>query len=473
MAFYRKKKDDEIRPETKYKGILYTAQKPTFSDDDLTPAGRRSARRRKSNPFAEFFSSLTTVKLSSRRRKATAQQPTQNQEGGAGRVLRSERRKSAFGGGRAGGFRDHFIRNTSLVCIAVALVSAIAIPTSFAKPTAEIKLNDNGRILEASTAARTVGEFLEDNEIVLGPDDVLEADPSDPIEEGMQIMVRRAMTLTVKSNGQEIEVSMLAGTVQEALDKAGVVPAPDDEVYPSPDTLVRSGMTIEHIIVTTQEATETQQIPFENTTKEDPDLDKGKTKIVQDGEEGVLQITYKQLYKNGVLISQEEVSEDVIQQPVDQVMAVGTYVEPPKPEPKKETTKKSSSSSSSGKGSSSSGNKGSGSSSGSSSSSSSSSDDTDLNGRKALKMELTAYCSFCNSGSKTSSGTYPVAGRTVACNSLPLGTRIYIEGYGEYVVEDRGGMGGSVIDIYMGDQENDDVCNSFGHKRGVTVYVLG
>ena len=43
------------------------------------------------------------------------------------------------------------------------------------------------------------------------------------------------MPLTVRSNGQEIVVSMLAGTVQEALDKAGVVPGPDDEVYPSAD----------------------------------------------------------------------------------------------------------------------------------------------------------------------------------------------------------------------------------------------
>ena len=102
------------------------------------------------------------------------------------------------------------------------------------------------------------------------------------------------------------------------------------------------------------------------------------------------------------------------------------------------------------------------------------SSDADLDGSKGMKMQLTAYCSYCNSGSKTSSGTYPAAGRTVACNSLPLGTRIYIEGYGEYIVEDRGGMGGNVIDIYMGEQENDDVCNSFGRKKkNVTVYVIG
>lgn len=67
---------------------------------------------------------------------------------------------------------------------------------------------------------------------------------------------------------------------------------------------------------------------------------------------------------------------------------------------------------------------------------------------------LTAYCpcSICCgqwAGGPTKSGNMPCAGHTVACNSLPLGTVIYIEGYGTYVVEDTGGMGHSVIDIFF------------------------
>ena len=68
--------------------------------------------------------------------------------------------------------------------------------------------------------------------------------------------------------------------------------------------------------------------------------------------------------------------------------------------------------------------------------------------------KLTAYCpcSICCgewAGSPCSSGNYPTAGHTVACNSLPEGTVIYIEGYGTYVVEDTGGMGHGVIDIFF------------------------
>lgn len=79
--------------------------------------------------------------------------------------------------------------------------------------------------------------------------------------------------------------------------------------------------------------------------------------------------------------------------------------------------------------------------------------------------ELTAYE---YTGSPCANGNMPTVGYTVACNSLPLGTRIYIEGYGEYVVEDRGGMSGGVIDVYLGDA---GACIQFG-RRSANVYLV-
>lgn len=79
--------------------------------------------------------------------------------------------------------------------------------------------------------------------------------------------------------------------------------------------------------------------------------------------------------------------------------------------------------------------------------------------------ELTAYE---YTGSTCANGNMPTVGYTVACNSLPLGTQIYIEGYGYYVVEDTGGMGGNVIDIYLGDP---GACIQFG-RQGANVYIV-
>lgn len=471
MPFGKRKKDLDlsVHPETKYNRILYTANRRTAPNDELPPVtGRRRSRTKSSGKLEGLFSSFGAFHVKRPKNSCVKQKPA-HQGTGDGRVLRSGR--SSRNDKKSGGFfHDTLLRTTSLVCIAVVAVSLIAVQTTFAKPGTPIMLIDNGRELQCETTAQTVGEFLEDNAVELGEEDVVSTELGAEIYEGQTITIYRAVPVTVKSNGTQKEVSIVAGhTVQDALDKAGIIPAENDEVYPSPDTIVRSGMTIDHIVVTTQETTEDQTIPFDNTTKEDPNLAKGKHEIVQEGQEGVLRITYKQIYKNGVLISQDSISEDVVQQPVDQVMAIGTYVEPEKP---KETTKKTTTNKKPSSSSSSSSSSSKGSSSSSSSSSGSNSGDTDLNGSKGRKMEATAYCSFCDSGSKTSSGTYPAAGRTVACNSIPLGTRVYIEGLGEFVVEDRGGMGGNVIDIYMGDQPNDDVCNNFG-RFPVMVYIIG
>lgn len=79
--------------------------------------------------------------------------------------------------------------------------------------------------------------------------------------------------------------------------------------------------------------------------------------------------------------------------------------------------------------------------------------------------ELTAYAW---TGNPCANGNYPSCGYTVASNTIPLGSRIYIEGYGEYVVEDRGGMPSNVIDVYMGDY---DSCIQFG-RRSANVYLI-
>lgn len=71
-------------------------------------------------------------------------------------------------------------------------------------------------------------------------------------------------------------------------------------------------------------------------------------------------------------------------------------------------------------------------------------------------------------GNPCANGNYPTCGYTAACNSLPLGTRIYIEGLGEYVIEDRGGMSDNVIDIYMGDV---NTCLQFGVQYA-DVYII-
>lgn len=73
-------------------------------------------------------------------------------------------------------------------------------------------------------------------------------------------------------------------------------------------------------------------------------------------------------------------------------------------------------------------------------------------------------------GSPCANGEFPTEGYTIACNSLPLGTEVYIEGIGYRVVEDRGAEwhGDSWLDIYMGDEAS---CYEWG-VREIEVYIV-
>lgn len=73
------------------------------------------------------------------------------------------------------------------------------------------------------------------------------------------------------------------------------------------------------------------------------------------------------------------------------------------------------------------------------------------------EWRITEYCPcrICNGGfTGTASGAPLTPGRTVACNSLPFGAEIYVEGYGWRVVEDRGGGGACWVDILVETHED-------------------
>lgn len=72
--------------------------------------------------------------------------------------------------------------------------------------------------------------------------------------------------------------------------------------------------------------------------------------------------------------------------------------------------------------------------------------------------QITAYE---ETGNPCANGNYPTIGYTAACNSLPFGTTVYIEGIGYRTIEDRGADWHSDqwIDVYMGYVWD---CNQFG-----------
>lgn len=81
--------------------------------------------------------------------------------------------------------------------------------------------------------------------------------------------------------------------------------------------------------------------------------------------------------------------------------------------------------------------------------------------------QLTAY--EYGTGPNSYNGKRQTLNHTVASDSIPGGTWIYIEGYGEYYVEDSGVGNPYTIDIFMGDPAT---CKQFGRKFNVPVYKV-
>lgn len=74
---------------------------------------------------------------------------------------------------------------------------------------------------------------------------------------------------------------------------------------------------------------------------------------------------------------------------------------------------------------------------------------------------------YTATGSVCANGNYPSSGYTAACNSLPMGTVVYIEGIGTRVVEDRGGMASNVIDVFV-----DSTSDAYAITGTYDVYIV-
>ena len=77
---------------------------------------------------------------------------------------------------------------------------------------------------------------------------------------------------------------------------------------------------------------------------------------------------------------------------------------------------------------------------------------------------------YTHTGNVTASGAYPTDGYTVATNSLPMGTKLWIAGVGMRVVQDRGpsSMPDAWLDIFMDSYSS---CVNWG-ARNVDVWII-
>ncbi len=289
-----------------------------------------------------------------------------------------------------------------MICIFMVLIllSGVGVMAVTTKVNTVTITLSNGYEMTVLTNKTNIGEILQENNIVITDTEKVTPDTSEELTEEANIVISN------KSEQEMIVAKVSESGIETTLDSLL-------EAY---DTIVEKIEVVE------------EEIPYETITK---DVSNGasstKNKVIQQGEKGIKEVTYKVKYQNNTEIERTKISEEITKEPVDKIVQVSSNVATSR---SSNTTRTSSSSSSS-----------------SNSSSSSSS---------SIKIyKVTAYCSCsicCGSYSNgyTSSGTKATEGRTVAAStSFAYGTKLLING-NEYVVEDRGSsITGNCIDIYM------------------------
>lgn len=243
----------------------------------------------------------------------------------------------------------------------------------------------NGYTMTVVTTKTNVAEILKDNNIFIEEDERVTPNLEAEITEDNKIVI------TNKSE-QEVQIAKIS----------------ESGIETTLDEILKSYSPIIEKIVIEQEI-----IPYETITK---DASQGatdkKNKVIQSGEDGIKEITYKVKYQNDEEIEKIKLSEQVIKAPVNKIVQIQKNV----------TTSRASS--------------------------------TVATTGETKIFKVTAYCSCSKCCGKktgiTASGTRATAGRTVAASGqFSFGTKLVINGK-QYTVEDRGGaIQGNKIDIYM------------------------
>lgn len=295
-----------------------------------------------------------------------------------------------------------------------------------------INIEFNGEINTYTVYEDTVGEALKSLGIIVSDGDKLNYSAEDSVKDGMVVTIKSAKSVSLTVDGKTNKYAMYQGTVADLLSFAKVTLGKDDYTKPSADTELEANMNVSVYRVEYKEVTETETVKYKTVTKEDSSMDLGDTKTVTSGENGKAEVTYKVKYVNGKEDSKTELKRVTTKEAVNKVVKVGT---------KSTSTVKSNGV-------------------------------TSKNGftvGQTIQGRYTHYCACgtCGSGTGvTASGKKVYNGMPnpyyIACNWLPMGSVVSVDGV-NYTVVDRGGSGLSRtgrIDIFT--PEGHAACYRYG-----------
>ena len=184
-----------------------------------------------------------------------------------------------------------------------------------------------GETTELVTAG-TVADLLAELGVTVQAEQLVSVPEDTVLYDGLTVKITDAYHVSVTADGVSQTLLMGEGTVQDALEQAGVTMDADDEVEPALDAALYDALSITVYRVEYTERTVTETIAFPKETVRTSDLYKGQSRVTQQGVDGSKSVTYRDKIVDGAVASSEVLSETVLQEAVPQITKVGTKQKP-------------------------------------------------------------------------------------------------------------------------------------------------
>ena len=176
------------------------------------------------------------------------------------------------------------------------------------------------------TSAPRVGDALSELGYPLSVNDDISPPAKTPIRDSMTITFQPARELKIRIGENVIGIHSNAGTVGEALAKAGIPLVGLDTSFPAenealpPDGQIAVTRVYESIDV------DIESIPYSVEEINSLDLAFGEEKIIQPGTPGLTMVRTRIRYENGKEVSRENEGETILREPVKQIVASGSKI---------------------------------------------------------------------------------------------------------------------------------------------------
>ncbi|MBO8138144.1 MAG: G5 domain-containing protein [Desulfotomaculum sp.] len=216
--------------------------------------------------------------------------------------------------------------------------------------------------------------------------------------------------VTIKVDGKEHSLYTFKKSIQNVIRESGTAVGEEDIVTPSLVSTVKEGEVIKITRVIKRQVHEEKEIPFQVIKRPDYRLPQGWEVVKQDGIKGVKKLVYQVTLHDGIEMAKNLIQAETKRKPRPKIIAVGKR--PAVPLVNRSQNKK------------------------------------QVFADGYFKAEATAY-TF--TGYRTATGITPYRGVIAVDSSIiPLGTRLYVEGYGEGVALDTGvAIKGNRIDVFF------------------------